>query len=1061
MLRVWMASGVEHAVALEQLADSERTAERPVLALKQHLSKLCGVPRFRQRLLCGSTCLQDCEKLEPSQELQLVLLPFAETSSEQGRGLCRAAMQGQEEEVERMLSLPQDPEAQELDLSDLSYRFHMITPLLATSGGGSIAVARLLLEARAHPDKGSETTTPLVKACRMGHVEVAQALLQAGADKDKCGECGFGNLTPLAVSAELGQVELVRILLDARADPDKYGDVDVTPLARACRHGSEAVARLLLAAGAEKDKDGRGTFRFSFAADTAKAKAGWTPLVEAAQYGHGDVVQLLLEAKADKDKFSHGCTALGKACEYGYVEVGRLLLQHSADPDKASGHITPLTWAVRQGTVELAKLLLDAGACTGQDSDNLTPLACAARKGDCDMALLLLEFKANVDLGYFKPLLEASQQGHPTMTSLLLQARADPNAGCWMPLVEAAQAGHVQVVHQLLAARADTEKCGNSDLTALAKAVESGRTDIVDLLVDSACLRLEKRVRLLPEEELEKLCGDCYTLGTSHLSRVKDFKVRALAAVADAEAQALPAVAAQAEDNVKRALSLRSRERNQMIRMQGLNSEGAWSRQADIPSDHESDREAPSSSDEEQDESATPPPAPSFCDISPSKLGAPALLDVACEALAGSGRVPANSPAVSASLSRPSASRFARGAATKEDWTRLVHKANTFILRSYVAMAEREPITKYVEEATRAFLDAWEFGSLKEDPVVAQLILDKVKGQYNKHLSKALACLDLQSVDDLRAAAEGSAGYGPEIQLMEPAVAKMMTYHSRYLLQMAMAMGDRKALALALVESCRLMGDLPDAALWQPVAGSRPEADDEDKKDVEAKEEEKEEEKELAAKEMPEAHEEVEFRGTLSGPCAFDGGPGMPEGELQRRPNTPARSVDSADLVLADPGPLWSSLHRSFAEGGGPSPTIPARSCAQLLQLAREMYRQKLFDESRQLLLTEAARELLGDGLDHFGEAWMQQQLSVMRSKQVGSLDPRSKRELESPKFIRALQALFDLTTRQVITRDRQGKLPTRLKVVKAKRSVNLDAYRAYYARRTETLLRIVGSYRP
>ena len=32
--------------------------------------------------------VQDCEKLEPSQELQLVLLPFAETSSEQA-GLFR------------------------------------------------------------------------------------------------------------------------------------------------------------------------------------------------------------------------------------------------------------------------------------------------------------------------------------------------------------------------------------------------------------------------------------------------------------------------------------------------------------------------------------------------------------------------------------------------------------------------------------------------------------------------------------------------------------------------------------------------------------------------------------------------------------------------------------------------------------------------------------------------------------------------------------------------------------------------------------------------------------
>eukprot|EP00435_Cladocopium_sp_Y103_P028643 s1782_g7.t1 len=38
--------------------------------------------------------------------------------------------------------------------------------------------------------------------------------------------------------------------------------------------------------------------------------------------------------------------------------------------------------------------------------------------------------------------------------------------------------------------------------------------------VNSACIRLEKRVRMLPQHELEKLCHDCYTLSASHLSRV-------------------------------------------------------------------------------------------------------------------------------------------------------------------------------------------------------------------------------------------------------------------------------------------------------------------------------------------------------------------------------------------------------------------------------------------------------------------------------------------------------------------------------------------------------------
>ncbi|CAL1170927.1 unnamed protein product [Cladocopium goreaui] len=149
-------------------------------------------------------------------------------------------------------------------------------------------------------------------------------------------------------------------------------------------------------------------------------------------------------------------------------------------------------------------------------------------------------------------------------------------------------------------------------------------------------------------------------------------------------------------------------------------------------------------------------------------------------------------------------------------------------------------------------------------------------------------------------------------------------------------------------------------------------------------------------------------------------------------------------LVGGDP---WEPLQKTNKGGLGEMASL---SFSQLLHMARTMYREKLLQDSRQLLLSEAARELLGDGHDSIGESWMRQQLAVMRAKQVGSLNSRAKSELESPKFIRALQTLFDLTTRQVITRDRQGKLPTRLKVVKAKRSVNLDAYRAYYARRSE-----------
>ncbi|CAL1170931.1 unnamed protein product [Cladocopium goreaui] len=95
--------------------------------------------------------------------------------------------------------------------------------------------------------------------------------------------------------------------------------------------------------------------------------------------------------------------------------------------------------------------------------------------------------------------------------------------------------------------------------------------------------------------------------------------------------------------------------------------------------------------------------------------------------------------------------RWAKGKGTKEDWEGLLHKAHIFVLRSYLALSERDPQIRYVEEATRAFIEAWERGSL-EDPIMTQTMLTKVRSLFNSHLHKAFACLDFQSVDDLLAA---------------------------------------------------------------------------------------------------------------------------------------------------------------------------------------------------------------------------------------------------------------------------------------------------------------------
>ena len=71
MLRVWRASGEELvATRFEDFTD--------VRSLKRHLHGLCGVPRFRQRLVCaGGEILEDDVPLESPIDLQLLVGVFS------------------------------------------------------------------------------------------------------------------------------------------------------------------------------------------------------------------------------------------------------------------------------------------------------------------------------------------------------------------------------------------------------------------------------------------------------------------------------------------------------------------------------------------------------------------------------------------------------------------------------------------------------------------------------------------------------------------------------------------------------------------------------------------------------------------------------------------------------------------------------------------------------------------------------------------------------------------------------------------------------------------------
>ena len=331
MLCVWSAAGQELAsVPVAELTD--------VRSLKRYLQGICGVTRFRQRLLDKHDTLDDMLKLDSPGDLQLVLLPFRnatdDASIQQYQKLAEAAHRGDPHLVEELLQLPLHPDRmciQHIESHGKRRRIapskplHRKPPLFWACNRGSPEVVCLLLEAGASiPDAA------LAVASSSGHADIVCLLLQAGASVNDA-----GHHAPLAMASAKGHIEIVRVLLQGGADPAQDGSA----LTSASLHGHTEIFKLLLESRATVDNPG---------------SCGETPLTAACGAGWNHIIQLLLEAGADSNKAAGLRTPLATAAANGHGAVVKRLLEAGADIDSVTGGVTALGLAACQGFPDCA-----------------------------------------------------------------------------------------------------------------------------------------------------------------------------------------------------------------------------------------------------------------------------------------------------------------------------------------------------------------------------------------------------------------------------------------------------------------------------------------------------------------------------------------------------------------------------------------------------------------------------------------------------------------------------------------------------------------------------------
>lgn len=288
-------------------------------------------------------------------------------------------------------------------------------------------------------------------------------------------------------------------------------------------------------------------------------------------------------------------------------------------------------------------------------------------------------------------------------------------------------------------------------------------------------LRLEKKVRVLPNRELKALLaqGENHGLpGARQLNRVKDWRKRALAA--SQLAAVVPRPSARPEPPPPEAAGGRVSEDLEMVSV--LPFAVPATVYGAVRSQPDTNRRWRSGN---------------------AGVGAGALLEVgtSCDE-----RV-----------------RWRDGTATRTDWDNLILEAEIWLIRSYLDTVEREPgVGSAIEMATEITASSWRSGRMKQEGSVFRELFPRLKAEHYREIRHCLVCSDRDKLDRLRAAClpigADPKGWAPELPLMDTATQQLLNAHARHVLALGIRLNDHRALARTIVEVARLQASLRSAS---------------------------------------------------------------------------------------------------------------------------------------------------------------------------------------------------------------------------------------------------------